>query len=76
MQNITGNRLERLTTGSADVLSQQGSNINDTLDALGKVSTVQNKIIPRRTSKYKLPIAATAAPAGEYGYRKYKSLGQ
>lgn len=76
MQNVTGNRLERLTTGSADILSQQGKGISDTLDALGKVSTVQNKIIPRRTSKYKLPIAATAAPAGEYGYRKYKSLGQ
>ena len=65
-----------MTTGSADILSQQGSGINKTLDALDKISTAQSKIIPRRTSKYKLPIAATAAPVGEYGYRKYRSLGQ
>ena len=74
-QNVAGNRLERLTTGSADVLSQQGNNIKDTLNALDKVNTERNKIIPRATRKFKLPIASTAAPAGQYAYSKYKQLG-
>lgn len=72
-QNIGANKLERLTTGTADILSQSGSKIGYTLRTLNKVNQVQSKILPRVPNKYKLPVTA-AAPIGEIAYSKRKQL--
>jgi hypothetical protein len=72
---ISGNRLGRLVEGTADVLSQQGGNIQRTLDTVDKVGKIQGKIIARPQNKLKLPVTA-AAPIGETVYAKRKQLGQ
>lgn len=73
LQYIGGNRLERLTTGSADILSQEGSAIQKTLNSVGKINQIQNKVSLKGENKFKLPITASA-PIGEITYSKRKQI--
>lgn len=75
LKNLAGNKLERLVVGSADVLSQQGKEIQGTLDTVNKIGKIQKKIVPRTTSKYKLPVTSVA-PIGQSVYGERKRLSQ
>lgn len=75
IQNVAGNKLENLISGTADVLSQSGIGIQKTLDTVAKLGKVQKSIAPRAKSPYKLPITSVA-PIGQFAYGQRKRLGQ
>lgn len=68
---ISENKLGRLVEGSADILSQSGPEIQNTLQALDSVKRVNDSLKSFRTKTLKLP-ATLSSPIGEEAYSKYK----
>lgn len=77
--NFSKNRLNALNEGSADILSRSGSERDNALDILDKVSRVQNEsLLSRKSNKQwgiptnKLPVSISS-PIGEETYKKLNS---